>query len=264
MFIKTISNSKYDTFKQCKLKYRYRYIDRLPESKEANTDALHFGSYIHKILEDGVSATELSELESLAEEHKSKYTFPATYNPKTAICLKNFLKFNSSLGESVATELVYEAEVKDDITTNGIIDRIIKGSEGGYLIIDYKTSKREKTKFDLYQDMQLQGYCYAINKTYKTPIENITCAHYYPITNNFVSIQYTNAQIAGYVRKVLDEVWRIRKLKKDEFCASKNEFCNWCGYKPYCHLFTDTEAVKHNISEAKERKKSKRAAKSKA
>ena len=54
MYIKTISESKYQTFKQCKLKYSFRYVDRLPEPQEANTEALHFGSYIHKVLEDGV------------------------------------------------------------------------------------------------------------------------------------------------------------------------------------------------------------------
>ena len=76
MYIKTISESKYQTFKQCKLKYSFRYVDRLPEPQEANTEALHFGSYIHKVLEDGVNATTREELVTIAEEVKGSYDDP--------------------------------------------------------------------------------------------------------------------------------------------------------------------------------------------
>ena len=66
--------------------------------------------------------------------------------------------------------LCSKSHVKDDITLNGVIDRVIKGKDGGYLVIDYKTSKREKSKVELYQDSQLKGYVYAISKLYDVPI----------------------------------------------------------------------------------------------
>ena len=59
MFINTISNSKRDTFNQCKLKYRYRYVERIADYDLSNTDALHFGSYIHKIFEDGAAGADM-------------------------------------------------------------------------------------------------------------------------------------------------------------------------------------------------------------
>ena len=145
MYIKTISESKYQTFKQCKLKYRYRYVERLPEPEESNTDALHFGSYIHKILEDGVNAKTQEELVQIAEEVKGTYKVSEKYSGKDLKCIQNFLKFNEQLENTVACELVFEVPVKDDITLNGVIDRVIKGKDGGYLVIDYKTSKREKS-----------------------------------------------------------------------------------------------------------------------
>ena len=107
MFINTISESKSKTFKECQLKYRYRYVDRLKE-KSKNTDALHFGSFIHKILEDGVAATTLAQLSNIAENVKKDYSFSETYTPKIKTCLENFLRFNATLSETVATELVYE------------------------------------------------------------------------------------------------------------------------------------------------------------
>jgi len=258
MFINTISESKSKTFKECQLKYRYRYVDRLKEEAR-NTDALHFGSFIHKILEDGVAATTLAELTNIAESVKKDYTFSETYNPKIEVCLRNFLRFNASLEETVATELVYEVvyDAEKEIKLNGIIDRVIKGKNGGYLIIDYKTSKRELKQLDLYQDRQMQGYAYAIHKLMKVPLDKITVAHYYPITNNFITVKYSPNQINQYLREKVDQVWKIRKMKKGDFCPMKNQFCDWCGYKSMCPLFNDEASIKKRIEEVRNAAKKK-------
>ena len=256
MYIKTISESKFQTFKQCQLKYRYRYVERLPEPDDTNTEALHFGSYIHKVLEDGVNAKTQEELVQIAEEVKGSYKVSKKYEGKDLKCFANFLKFNPQLEDTVATELVFEVPVKDDITLNGIIDRVVKGTDGGYLIIDYKTSKREKSKVELYQDSQLKGYVYAISKLYEVPLSSIVAAHYYPVTNNFVFVQYSAPQINAHVRKIVDEVWKIRKRKKDEMKPSRNEFCNWCPYKTACPEFCTMSQVNKKIDELKAKKKS--------
>ena len=256
MYIKTISESKYQTFRQCQLKYRYRYVERLPEPEETNTEALHFGSYIHKVLEEGVNAQNEEELVRIAEEVKGSYKVSKKYTGKDLRCISNFLKFNAKLENTLATELVFEVPIKDDMTLNGIIDRVIKGKDGGYLIIDYKTSKREKSKVELYQESQLKGYVYAISKLYDTPISNIVAAHYYPLTNNFVFVQYSIPQINSHLRKVTEEIWKIRKKKKEELRATRNEFCNWCAYKGACPEFCTTQEVYKKIEELKAKKKS--------
>jgi len=256
MYIKTISESKFQTYKQCQLKYRYRYVDRLPEPAESNTDALHFGSYIHKILEDGVNAKTQDEMLLIAEEVRGSYKVSKKYTGKDLKCIDNFLEFNPKLEETVATELVFEVPVKDDILLNGVIDRVIKGKDGGYLVIDYKTSKREKSKVELYQDTQLKGYVYAISKLYGIPFSQIVAAHYYPLTNNFVHVQYSSPQINAHLRKIVDEVWKIRKRKKVEMKPSRNEFCNWCAYKTACPEFCTMHDVSKTIEELKARKKS--------
>jgi len=255
MYIKTISESKFQTFKQCQLKYRYRYVERLPEPPETNTEALHFGSYIHKILEDGVNAKSQEEMKLIAEEVKGSYKVSKKYEGKDLKCIDNFLSFNAKLGETVGTELVFEVPVKDDITLNGIIDRVIKGENGGYLIIDYKTSKREKSKVELYQDTQLNGYVYAISKLYGVPVSDVVAAHYYPLTNNFVHVQYSNPQINAHLRKIVDEVWKIRKKKKDDMLPSRNDFCNWCAYKTACPEFNNPMQCAKTIEDLKARKK---------
>tara|TARA_Y100000310_G_C20666165_1_gene807609 strand:+ start:622 stop:1383 length:762 start_codon:yes stop_codon:yes gene_type:complete len=246
MFISTVSNSKLNSFQQCRLKYRYRYVDRINGPKPLNQNALNFGSYIHKIFEDGVKASTREELNKLADEFKKTYNIK-NEDDRTRICIDNFLRFNASLSENISTEQRFELELKEDITLNGIIDRVIKGKEGGYLVIDYKTSKREKSKVELFQDDQLKGYVLAVHKLYGVPLGNITAAHYYPLTNNFVSVRYSPNQINAHIKKVVDEVWRIRKCKKTDLTASRNEFCNWCEYKTLCPVFEKPETIEENI-----------------
>lgn len=237
------------------MKYCFRYVDRLPEPEEANTEALHFGSYIHKVLEEGVEATTQDELEKIAEDVKGTWTISEKYDGKDSVCFRNFLEFNSGLKGSIATELVFEVPVKDDITLNGVIDRVIKGKDGGYLVIDYKTSKREKSKVDLYQDSQLKGYVYAISKLYDVPVKNIVAAHYYPLTNNFVHVQYSVPQINAHVKNIVDEVWKIRKKKKADLKPSRNDFCNWCAYKGLCPEYNDPQTCTKKFEELKAKKK---------
>ena len=253
MFINTISNSKRDTFKQCKLKYRYKYVDRYNEPDSLNTDALHFGSYIHKIFEDGVKSTSVEELKGISETLKKDYKFSKQYNSKIEPCLKNFLRLNASLSETGFTEQHFNLEIAEGITINGYIDRIIKGKDGGYLVLDYKTSKREKSKIDLFQDSQLRGYVYAVHKLFNVPIENITGGHYYPLTDNLVTVKYNHAQIRVHIKSVLDDVWKIRKAKKTDLLPMQNQFCNWCSFKSYCTEFNEGRVVTQRLSEATKR-----------
>ena len=259
MFINTISESKSKTFKECQLKYRYRYIDRFKEG-DRNTDPLHFGSFIHKIFEDGFEAKSLANLTVIAESVKKDYTFSESYAPKTKKCLENFLRFNATLAETVATEMVYEIihDKEKNIKLNGVIDRVIKGKDGGYLVIDYKTSKRELSELDLYQDRQMQGYAYAVHKLLDIPLSDIVVAHYYPITNNFVTCKYSPNQIRHYLREKVDQIWKIRKMKKAEFKAMQNQFCNWCGYKNICPEFNSGRLCEERMQKLKNTKRTKK------
>ena len=256
MFIKSISESKASTFTQCNLKYKFRYIDRYEEVSK-NKDALDFGSYIHKIFELGYEKTSLEDLFTIAAEAKKDYKITEEKDRHVETCLRNFLRFNASLTETVGVELVYEIKQDDkhDISLNGIIDRVVKSPQGEYLVIDYKTGKRELKKHELYQNHQMQGYAYAIHKLMKVPIDKITVAHFYPMTGNLVSLKYSWPQISSYLRNKIETVWKIRKKKKSEFPACKNEFCWWCGYSKLCPEFTPPEKITEALKYVKKSKR---------
>jgi CRISPR/Cas system-associated exonuclease Cas4 (RecB family) len=253
MFINRISPSKLSTYKECHFKYRAKYHDHLPESR--SDTALQFGSYIHKILERGVAEFTLSGLEKIAEEERSNYKFDAAdySDKKIKKCLQNFLEFNSKLeGENVGLEL-NEVMLVGDIEYNGIIDRVIKGKDNTYLVIDYKTSKSEKSKLDLYSDHQLLAYAIIISKKYGVPISKIICGHFYPLTGNFVSLTYTKPQETKFNNEVKSVVWAIRKKTLEDLLPIRNKFCNYCQFKALCPLFIGKENSDRLIKEHKER-----------
>jgi RecB family exonuclease len=261
MFINQISNSKKDIIDQCLLKYHYRYNRRFEGDNETGQDALNFGSYIHKIFEEAYHSNDINEYYDVAEKIKESYKIPKSYTNLTKSCIENFIKFNSKVeGETVDVEFKIDLNLGPDMRFIGYIDRVIKGPNGGLLIIDYKTSKREKKKVDLYKDSQLKGYCWAAHEIWGVPYNKITCALYYPRTNNLVPIVYNNSQIFDWKKKQIETIWRVRKLKKDEIKASQNQYCNWCEYKNMCPEFADMNQIKQRILLEQEKGKKKKKA----
>jgi len=257
MFINNISASRGDIIDQCLWKYKLKYILRLPGFGAKNEDALNFGSFIHKIFEVGFKEKSMKTLLKIAEAERSTYKVPFVENSRMQSCLENFILWNQKLGETLSTEQLFTIplDADKDINFVGIIDRVVKGTDGGYLVIDYKTSKREKKKKTLLDDNQLKGYAYAIHKTYDVPFEKIFCSHYYPVTGNFVTVKFSRFQIEQWKKKQIEKVWRIRKKKTDEFWASKNIFCDWCEYKDACPAYHTESTVCKRIEEQKELKK---------
>jgi len=246
MFINRVSPSKIKVYKDCKLKYKLKYIDRLPDdyNDSTNTDALQFGTYIHEIFEHGSELETLEELKDLAKDLRDKYKFGKEKEKLIDESVENFFNWNKALtAETVGKELVFGVEHKS-YELNGIIDRVLRSPEGKYLVIDYKTSKRPLTKRQLYTDDQLIMYAAAISKLYNVSPSNITLGHYYPHLDKFVSIVYPASVVNGYLNNSLDrKIWDIRKRKKHQFPAEKNKFCDWCGYRDICPAFTGKKSL---------------------
>lgn len=255
MFLERISNSKRETWNQCRLKYKYKYVHFYEPFDEGSGDAMAFGSFIHRILELGVEAKDLETLQQIGEQVRGNYKFDKSYDKKTDVCLRNFLRFNAQLCEAGQTEAWFNNEVEPGMVSHGVIDRCVQGREGGLLVIDYKTSKREKTKMELYQDKQGQTYVDAKSKETGIPVERITFGHYYPLTNNFVTVKYTRPQILKNRKEIIRDGWNIRKAKTDDLIPMENQFCNWCQYKSGCSIHSPQPLIEETLKHAKRQPK---------
>ena len=216
---------------------------------------MNFGSYIHKILEEGYQEKSLTNLKKIARDLQETYKIKDSMLNKAEICLKNFLVWNEDLTDTVDVELEFSIDLAKDIAYTGIIDRVVRGTDGSFLVVDYKTGKRDKKKLELYNDKQLQGYTFAISEMYNVPAHKITCAHYYPVSGNFVPIKYNKAQIETFKREKIKEIWRVRKMSKPDFSPQVNMFCNWCGYKDLCPKQCAPSLAFQKLDEAKAKAK---------
>lgn len=223
---------------------------------------MNFGTYIHEIFELGVNAVRLADLMPIAAGLKEKYKIDASYAKQTETCLRNFIRLNTDFlskgAETLGTEIEYKIDLVDGITATGVIDRVLRSNKGNILVVDYKTSKREKSKTQLFQDPQLRGYALAACKLYDIPVANakdrIICAHYYPTSNNFVPINYPQSELLKHQKKIIDISWNIRKATLDSLTPNKNEYCDYCQYKHICPLFQDGETIKCNLLLEEKRK----------
>jgi CRISPR/Cas system-associated exonuclease Cas4 (RecB family) len=251
VYIVQASNSKLDNYRECPYKYYVRYHERMPEQR--SDTAMAFGSYIHKVFELGLNCSSIEDLAKIAEEVKPTYKYDEDYDKVIPKCLKNFFEFNSKISkaQTVGTELNEELKI-DDFAYIGIIDRVLKAEDGSIMIVDYKTSKREKNKLDLFTDKQLIGYAVTISKNWNVPINKITCGHFYPITGNFVYVTFQYPQVSKFIQDIKNEVWTIRKKSKTDFQPIRNRFCDWCGFKYLCPMFTDQNTITRLIREHKE------------
>lgn len=251
MFINTISASKSDIIDRCLWKYYLKYVLRIPGFGSKNEESLNFGSFIHKVFELGYKETDLKELMKIAESQRETYHIPFQMNERIKSCVSNFMRWNATIGETVSLEGLVELylDEKNDIKFIGVIDRVVKGKNGGYLVIDYKSSKREKKTKDLLDDKQLMGYAWAISTKYNVPINQVWCAHYYPVTGNFYPVQFSKMQIEMWKRKEIDKVWRIRKKTKDQFPAQSNVFCDYCEMQDACEKYHSKEVVCKRLDE---------------
>ena len=71
-----------------------------------------------------------------------------------------------------------------------------------------------------------------------------------------MNVKYSIPQITAHTRKIIDEVWKIRKSKKEDMKPNRNDFCNWCAYKTCCPEFNSPQACSKKIEELKASKPS--------
>ena len=96
------------------------------------------------------------------------------------------------------------------------------------------------------------GYAWLIHTHFKVPITKIVCAHYYPKTNKFIDVRFTKAQVEQWRKSKVSQIWKIRKMKEQDFVCRENVFCNWCGYKEnLCPLHNDPTKAKLLLEEAR-------------
>ncbi len=242
-----LSYSAISTYLNCPLKYKFRYIDKLPV--EASS-ALQFGNALHKTLHRLYSKNEpLDKLlvslkshwreEPLGSEKDTNYSLDVAERILSNYYNKNFSPDYQEAGNAIALEEWFEIDF-DGHTLCGRIDRIDTLPDGGHEIIDYKTNKRMPRQSDIDKDLQLSIYYWAAHEAIEDVDPRKLTLHF--LRQNIPIFTKRNEDSIKAVKKtVIKIIDDIQRDKKGTFEPTKNPLCGWCDYQNECANNSKTE-----------------------
>lgn len=235
-----LSVSKSNTFLQCKAKYKFSYILKLPK-KEYNYHL--FGRFVHRVLE-------LFHLAYINKSHEPfEYEMEVAFNEAVKevkskltleqkqegfkICaqyLEKIRKQKEEIDRIISVEKTFNLKINDGLTLTGMIDRVQKDADGVYHIIDYKTSK---SAYYLKDDLlQLLTYAYVIYKEYPE-IQKVRVSYIMlRLGCEYITKEFNLKEIMSI--KDTYEKYATQIHNETEFTPKPQKLCSYCDFLDVC------------------------------
>jgi len=249
------SYSKIESFEKCKLKFKYRYIDKLPLRVE--TIEAYMGKMAHEALKEFydfvknkiVKSKEwlLSRYDKLWSKDyndsikivKKKFS-PEDYYEKGKKCLIDYYEEYRPFDQTkiVKTEGSVFFSLKRNekkYQFSGILDRLDwNDKEKIFEIHDYKTSATLMTQEDADQDFQLPLYQIALLSRWPEA-EKAKLVWHYLLFNKQIESYRTKEQLMEIQDVVIDKIMAIEAC--EQFLPYKSVLCDWCDFQEICPLW---------------------------
>lgn len=234
--IREVSYTQIDTFKGCPLKYKYRYILKIPTLPY---HTLTFGRSVHETLytfhrqlQQGKVVSKSQFIKMFKERFdESGYDGQAHKQKRFKKALQDLRGYydhhQSLFGSPIHLERSFKLQI-GDVTVNGKIDRIDEG-ESGIEIIDYKTgSPKDQKKVD--KDDQLSLYALASTEVFGLNPEKLSL---YFIESGQKVETTRNPKKLEKVKLKLEK--DINAMKTSDFPAKPDKVrCTFCEYNRIC------------------------------
>lgn len=234
---KAFSFSKIDTFQRCPLKFKFRYVFKIPSPDQ---HAANFGTSIHNTLKEFYAnlknKNEVSPelLKNIYEKNWIPYGYESKAHENARKkrgyeMLKHFYEENESKCIIPKfTEKEFKLKIADYVIT-GRIDRIDELEDRTYELIDYKTGKLAKAP-NLNKNLQLSIYALAGRDALKLPISKLSL--YFIENNTKISTGRTDEQLKSAVEEIKSSADQINE---SNFKATPGFDCQYCEYRRICN-----------------------------
>ncbi len=247
------SQSKMGLYRECPLKYKFRYILKIPEKPKY---FFSFGTILHSVMEYLYSTPQFPPLEDALKFFKQKWS-AQTWEEKgygspekehegflegQEIIKKYYEKHVAENLHPLSTEMKVYADI-DGLTVMGIVDRIDYLGDGKLAILDYKTGKtlkREPDQLMFYQKLlENSPKLLPLVQTrdievQKIKIEKMLFYHLPTLTeDSFKPVD----------KEELDIFWKGAMKTAENILAEKFEptpseqSCRWCDYRGSCPVW---------------------------
>jgi len=233
-----LSVSKVKTFQSCKLKYKYLYLDK---RQRKEFDFYTFGKFCHKVLEDFhkiyINGDDPPLNKSMSVCYKNALSEFSLTNDMKAECriiidkyLQQISKNKSSIKNVLACEKNFDFHVSNNVSLNGMIDKIQIDDDDVIHLIDYKSTKNKRY---LENDwFQLLTYAYTIYLE-DPNLEKIR-ASYVLLRHDFEHItkEFNIKEVLEVKDKYLQYADEI--MKEKEYKANPTSLCSFCDCYDIC------------------------------
>ena len=246
------SHSRLETFEQCRLKFKFRYIDKIIPEIGQSIEA-HLGSIVHTTLEwlyNKVKEKATPSIEQIIcyysekwqeeftdkiEIVKKEFTEKDYFNKGVGFLLNYYTKHSPFKENTLAVEHKIELELAENIKLIGFIDRLVENIEKNEIEIhDYKTGNSMPTEKQIKNNRQLALYSLAIKESFGK--DKDICLIWHFLAHDFkVCIRKTDKELENLKQEIINLIKEIEETK--EFPPNKSVLCNWCEYRDICPKF---------------------------
>jgi RecB family exonuclease len=237
-----LSFSRVDTYTTCPLKFRFSYVDRMPQQPSPH---LSWGSTIHKVLElwwdqKLPSPPSVESLYQALYDHWEDEGFADMpreeklewYRHARTVVTRHHARFADGYRPAVATEEWFELDLGDDIQVVGSIDHVERTGSGGIGIVDWKTNRKAKPRERVAGSLQLAIYALAARELWGHDPEWVALDFVVPGVR--VTVRRDEIDIDGALRTIHDVAGKIRS---EAFAPAPSRLCDWCDYRSLCPAF---------------------------
>ncbi|NYE03205.1 putative RecB family exonuclease [Kineosphaera limosa] len=254
--VAALSPSRASDFMQCPLLYRFRVLDKLPESA---TPAMARGTLVHAVLErlfdlparqrtreaaggllPGQWERMLTERPELAElvDDSDPVRLQVWYDEALRLIERWFTLEDPTRLEPAERELYVETEV-DGLTLRGYVDRLDVAPDGRMRVVDYKTGRAPGESFEAKALFQMKFYALVLWRLHGR------------VPTRLQLVYLGNAEVVAYEPAEADLLAVERKLKAlwlaidratttGDFRPKPGRLCNWCQHQTLCPAFGGT------------------------
>jgi len=249
---KIYSHSKLSSFEQCKLKFKYHYIDKIIPETEKSIES-HLGDSVHLTLEwiytqvkdnkkvpildevivyysDTWEKNYLSEMVIVNDNLSAK----DYYNKGIQFLIDYYVKHQPFDDGTIALEKEIRVSIDEagEYEIVGFIDRLVQNLQTGeYEIHDYKTANSLPSQEKIDNDRQLALYAIAIKEHFGKDKE-VRLVWHYLAHNQKIQSKRTNEQLDLLKQETINLIKQIESTT--EFTPNKSRLCDWCEYQQMC------------------------------
>jgi putative RecB family exonuclease len=261
-----LSYSSYRTYLECPLRWKFLYIDRIPETPRGY---FTFGRVVHSVLEEllrpmvvpaarragttesqrtlddwqgktpGGRARRMTRVEMLEAYDRAwlsdGYTSADDEARYRALGREMLGRYYDRLDREAPNPVSVEEHLEarwGGIPVHGYIDRIDRTANGGLEIVDYKTS-RELSAEDARDSEQLSIYQVLVENNYTEPVEGLTLYHLRSLTPLRVPPRKRDS-----LNELYDRLGTVSDgIRAQAYEPTPGRHCSRCDFRSRCPEF---------------------------